>query len=844
MTRDNSLLIQHGSAVLENGYTVIPIDAGAKRPRIFGWTDAQSRETNARNLKDWVKVPGRGVGIATRNTPAIDIDVRDEEVAELVDKFVCELVGVAPLRIGRWPKRLRVFRTDEPFTKIASPRFSEDAVRVEVDGKKKWNVLGDIHQVEVLGDGQQFAAYHIHPDTQRPYDWRTEDHPANLPADELPTLTAEQARQVVAYFVELAEARGWVQLTPGRSGSLAADMTDDWTAGIKSVMNITLDEVRDDLMNLPGREDYDGWLEAMMALYHQTQGSEDGRTIAHEWCSTLVEYDADELDAKWDGGYLEARSGKEPVTWRTIKHHLKTELADRKVAMVRELKEGFRDARDMSAWNEVASKVRRSEIDMLSRESLVEVAKQQYQIVSGDKVTVTAVRKDLAYELDTRKMPDWCTEWVYDTSDDAFISTATAAVLSPAGFNATYDRLALTKKDRLEGRATPSKRASELALNTYRIPVVGGRMYLPSESSVFTHNGVRHANLYREDLVPVVPDRLRPLDKRNIAIVKAHVANLLPAEDEQLLMLDWLSWVVQNPGRIIRWALLLQGVPGDGKSFFGELMRVVLGHLNVTSIDASALESNFHDWAHGSMVICVEEVKMHGVNSLDILNRTKTKITNDRFEINPKGRPAYEIVNTANYFFTSNYKNAIPITDEDRRYCVLNTRFSSSAAYRAFRDANPDYYTNLFGAIGDSGPALRKWLLEREISDRFPAGGVAPLTKGRERMIQESKPQFLRDMSEVIRQGEWATITDDIVSVTDLADVLAGEGSDMPMGKHLHRNMTQNGFTELGRVKLADRPHRFWTTRPEMFMHGDYVNTTGIRSYVKKRQREIEENEL
>lgn len=846
MDTNKSLLARHGLAVLKNGYCVVPLEAGEKRPRIYGWTQEQSPSENEKALKEWVKVPGRGVGITTRNTPAIDIDIRDEEVANLVDEFVCELLGEAPLRVGRWPKRLRVFRTDEPFAKLSSPRYSEDAVLVNRNGKAKWQVLGDVHQVEILGDGQQFAAYHVHPDTRRPYQWRTENfHPEVTAADELPEITLEQARQVIDYFVGLAEARGWIAMNKGRLGRVAGDdEDDDWTVGIKEPMNISLDEVRNDLMSLEGREGYDGWFEVMAALYHQTQGSEDGRTLAHEWCAELSNYDANEIDDKWDGGHLEARPGKDPITWRSIKHYLKGEASDKKVAVTQGLKAAFRNSKDLAAWEEVAQEVRKAEIDLVARESLVDLARDQYSIITGNRVSVVVIRKRLAYEMDTRKMPDWCSPYVYDTSDDSFVNMITKECLTVTGFNATYDRQALTKKDRLEGRSKPAHRAAELALNTYRIPIVGKRMYLPGESDVFTFNGVKCVNLYREDLVPEPPERLRPMDKRNIKIVRAHVANLLPDEEEQQLLIDWFAWIVQNPGKLVRWAILLQGVPGDGKSFFGEMMRVVLGHCNVRGIDASALESDFQDWAAGSCLICVEEVKMHGVDSYDILNRNKIRITNRVIPVNPKGKTEHEIVNTANQFLTSNYVNSIPITDDDRRYCILNTRFHSATEYRQFRDENPGYYEALFLAIEDSGPALRKWLLEWDVSENFPAGAIAPLTKGRARMIAASRPQFLRDMDEVIAQGDFETITDDLVSITELQDVLMGQDSDMPLRNKLHFIMTQNGYTELVKMKYGPRWHRFWSKRPELFLDGGTASLNKIRRYLKNRKDEIEDKEL
>ena len=68
-------------------------------------------------------------------------------IAELARERLGETTA---LRIGRAPKRLLVYRTEAPFK-----------------GFK-------LSPIEILCDGQQFVAYHIHPDTGRPYEWPEE----------------------------------------------------------------------------------------------------------------------------------------------------------------------------------------------------------------------------------------------------------------------------------------------------------------------------------------------------------------------------------------------------------------------------------------------------------------------------------------------------------------------------------------------------------------------------------------------------------------------------------------------------------------------------------------------
>src|SRR5262245_9403696 len=93
-------------------------------------------------------------GIRTRRTPAVDIDVRDPVIAEQLESVLRASFPAALVRFGMPPKRLIPFRCETPFKKLAVSFKSPDDVT---------------HKVEVLGDGQQFIAEGIHPDTGQPY---------------------------------------------------------------------------------------------------------------------------------------------------------------------------------------------------------------------------------------------------------------------------------------------------------------------------------------------------------------------------------------------------------------------------------------------------------------------------------------------------------------------------------------------------------------------------------------------------------------------------------------------------------------------------------------------------
>lgn len=181
------------------GYIVVPITPGKKYPALTAWQSARLTTADAH------KFPGRGTGVLTGqgDFPIVAFDV-DSVAPALVEGFVawCRTnLGETVERVGNAPKRLLVYRAAESgWRKRESPWFDDDA--------------GNEHRLEVLGMGQQFVAYHVHPDTGRPYEWTDLFGGAeHVPAADLPIVTAQQVAGAIAEFERLAEAAGFVRRT-------------------------------------------------------------------------------------------------------------------------------------------------------------------------------------------------------------------------------------------------------------------------------------------------------------------------------------------------------------------------------------------------------------------------------------------------------------------------------------------------------------------------------------------------------------------------------------------------------------------------------------------------------
>ena len=107
----------------------------------YGYDWIHSEPTRA-EVESWVRW-GANVGLRGTNFPALDIDCLDAKMTQRIRRLAFKAFGPAPVRVGSPPKELLVYRTKEPFKRMAVK-------------------IGD-HLVEWLCDQRQYLVYGTHP---------------------------------------------------------------------------------------------------------------------------------------------------------------------------------------------------------------------------------------------------------------------------------------------------------------------------------------------------------------------------------------------------------------------------------------------------------------------------------------------------------------------------------------------------------------------------------------------------------------------------------------------------------------------------------------------------------
>lgn len=815
-------LAKYGAAVIDHGYDICFIRPGTKRPFGEGWEEKKhGPKTLAAALE---KGKGNfGVGIKTRHNPLVDIDCYDEDIVAKMVAFCTELCGETLERVGFAPKTGLLYRSKKPFAKIQSKVFIDDQGRPV--------------KLEVLGAGQQFVALAIHPDTNEPYRWKDKQHPGNTRRASLREVVSDDALEMVDEFERLCRKKGWPEKT-GRNNMQGGGLDlDDPFINVKSKVELGTEELRAKLQAAPGAEDYDIWRDVGMALYHQYDGADEGLILWHEWSAQANNYDSDALDAKWPTFDIQGKK-REPMTARYIIKLAKEEEERIAFDELEEVKGDIDLAADLPSIRKICERIKRIAFEEMIRESLIPVLRKQIKAVSNTEMSVSTIRRLIRFENpDNRVLPKWLEGYVYCAADEGFYSQKSRMMLSHKAFDAMFGRYAMTRKDRLEGRAAPEHAASHLALHRHEIPTVHTRMYLPGQGDIFEVNGLPYVNAYTEIGIPDTPDELTKKERGAILTVLNHLEHLFDNERDRKLLLSWIAFIVQNPGKRINWAPIIQGVEGDGKTFFHLLIGAVLGGENVKTVPGEALAEKNTAFAEGCQFCLIEEVRLHGQDRYSIVNKVKPYITNVMVPIRRMRTDWYDVLNTVSYILTTNHKDGVPSKKSDR-YFPLFSRWQTEFSLAKFNRNNPRYYDELHEALAYPG-ALRKWLLEYKLHPEFNHQKRATRSSSRDEMEYLNMSEEEEAFETALDESKDRDFCRMLLDSAKVAEAMADLGASAPYGRQLKMMLSEAGFSFIGRAKIKKTTCRLWSQEPERFINSDReIDTAAVRAWLSSSEPE------
>jgi len=162
-----------------------------------------------------------------------------------------------------------------------------------------------------------------------------------------------------------------------------------------------------------------------------------------------------------------------------------------------------------------------------------------------------------------------------------------------------------------------------------------------------------------------------PVGQAGCKKILAHLGRLCGnRKDEYLFLLRWIAYPLQNPGAKMATSVVMFGAEGPGKSLVWEkVVKPIYGEYGVT-IGQAQLESQFTGWQSRKLFALAEEV-VSRAEMRHYKGLLKHLVTGETLQINEKMQSLREERNHLNFVFLSNSTVPLELDDGDRRYLVL-----------------------------------------------------------------------------------------------------------------------------------------------------------------------------
>lgn len=287
------------------------------------------------------------------------------------------------------------------------------------------------------------------------------------------------------------------------------------------------------------------------------------------------------------------------------------------------------------------------------------------------------------------------------------------------------------KDDKSKQPPKPKKITMQNLINKGLIPIPIDTSYSPDRPApLFTDE---HGRLYLNEYTTYsLPPSLPYEQSDQVEFYTQHVYQIF-GEKYATDYLSYMAYLAQNPGKKIRYMLVLEGGKGTGKGLLLQgIKNHVLGTENCRSINTNEILSDYNGWAFKSQLIHIDELLIRGKGADRHINTLKTLITDDKATRREKYLTTAEIPCCASFVALTNFKSSLKYTNDNRRYhaIVSPIRTPEDLDLRGF--ASPaEYYNYLAYIVSPENPRggeLRHFFLNYSILASFNPNSRPPIS--------------------------------------------------------------------------------------------------------------------
>jgi hypothetical protein len=309
------------------------------------------------------------------------------------------------------------------------------------------------------------------------------------------------------------------------------------------------------------------------------------------------------------------------------------------------------------------------------------------------------------------------------------------------------------------GKTTDEAWKAATRSTVWSIPKVSHTRFLPQQPSgaiITDALGRTGVNTYVRPNVALLSGDITPFTW--------HMEQLIPDPNDRAILFTWMAHIIKFPGFKIPWAPVIQSAEGAGKGVIEFVMTHGVGEPYCHFPNAQELADSggkFNGWMRNKIFILADEIKVD--EKRHMIEVLKPLISRESIEVQSKGVDQGMEDNAACWGFFTNYKDAIPVGRNGRRYSIFYSPLQTEKEVLA-RGMDDKYFSALYNWIKADGKAMVvNWLMNLPV-ERGSVPMRAPKTSSWDEAIAITRSPVERVVQEAIDdqipgfRGGWVSI--------------------------------------------------------------------------------------
>lgn len=593
------------------------------------------------------------------------------------------------------------------------------------------STLDEDQAVELLAEGQQYVIEGIHPKTNSLYRWVDDRRPATVGADNLTILTPENLARFWSRVATVFNVNQWDTISKASANTQGGRRQVDQT----KLLAPSPAAIREALFSIENVVDYSAWINLGRAT-KAAAGPEEEAAAFEIW-------------SEWSDAYPENTPENTETVWHSLRppHEI--------------------------GWHMLA--------DMAVRLGDGSFSAATYDFEAVTEAPTPAPTTSMKPELEAL-----FERFVYVKGLGRVFDLNTGELIGQEDFNVDNRHLG-------HPRSRSKCAYAQFVSEKNALKVAAGLTYRPGGPLFVNENleglAGRRLNFWR----PPTNSLPAAVTTPDVQFWLDHIAFIVPDENDREHVINWMSWIVQNPAEKPNWGLVLGSkFQGVGKDAMIQPLSAALGAENVRNTTPQQLESGWTHYLKGVRLLIVQE--MHRSNRTGFMDQMKPLMAAppNTLTINIKNMPHYEVPNLVAVVLMTNHYNAVATSETDRRYCVI---FNEEAPKeKSYYDELWRWYEN------GGGEKAARWLLSRDLKG-WDAKGNAPDTKAKRQMSLATRSDLQAFLQDGIEYGA-GPLCRKYVSLPEVAAFVAEGLGDKRLGT---TNRVAPALKELGVFRFDQR---------------------------------------